>query len=123
LAGVSVAKAPVRSGTPRPRGPLPEEVQQRLEEYLASSGLTRQGNGQYRGPCFFHPCDCERALMVTPESGLWCCWCSDHPRTDGRAHVTGGPGALLTFAGIAHNAGAWRDRKGHLHLPPIEVQV
>jgi len=34
------------------------------------------------------------------------------------------PGSsLLPIAGIAYTDKAWRNRKGHLHLPPIEVQV
>lgn len=123
LASVEVAKAPARTTAPNPRGPLPATVQISLEEYLADAGLTRQGNGQYRGPCLFHPCDCERALVVTTASGVWCCWCSDHPGTAGRAYIAGGPAALLQKAGIPAHPGAWRDRKGHLHLPPIEVQV
>ena len=123
LAAVEIITAQPQPATRRPRGPLPAAVQARLEEFLLTAGLTRQGNRQFRGPCIFHSCDCDRALMVTPESGNWCCWCSDHPRADDRAYVTGGPAALLSLAGINHTLGAWRDRKGHLHLPRIEVEI
>ena len=122
-----VAQSPQRTAMTMSR-PLSQTTQLALKDFLSSAGLRPQRDGSYRGNCPFTclgiDCgSCERAFRASPDTGLWACWCSEHPGAGERVPVGGGPKELVALAGVEYRPGPWRDRHGHLHLPRMRVEV
>jgi hypothetical protein len=62
--------------------PLSPEGQAELMGLISRWGLHRYSDGRYSGACPFPhtngPCECESAFYISPITGLWWCFCSDH---------------------------------------------
>jgi hypothetical protein len=118
------ADRPTRAFHPHHGEALPQGVQAQLNRALVDRGLRPYHDGRLSGPCVFPhhkgKCDCPQALFVSPRTGAWTCFCSDHLGTDpDRVVATGGPGSLLKALGLAAEVPRIGGRGGRPWLLPL----
>ena len=76
--------------------PLPDAAQAFLRDIFVNEwNLRLLPNGRCAGACPFPhlnngSCECSQAFYASPVTGIWHCFCSDHPGAQGGAVVSGG---------------------------------
>ena len=102
---------------------LSPELQDRLVDFFRGMKLHRCPDGRLSGACPFPhrhrvTCDCDRAFYVSPVSGSWTCFCSDHlGPTSGTVNAFASLGFRVEFSLAEMESQLGRD-----HLGPGEVR-